>query len=56
MHFCYKSKYSAVLIQYKKFYSFRGEIKSFYVKRGAWAIFPGAQPTEQPRRVPRFGG
>ncbi len=21
--------------------------------RGAWAIFPGAQPTEQPRRVPK---
>ncbi len=23
-------------------------------RRGAWAIFPGAQPTEQPRRVPRL--
>ncbi len=22
-------------------------------RRGAWAIFPGAQPTEQPRRVPK---
>ncbi len=22
-----------------------------YMCRGAWAIFPGAQPTEQPRRV-----
>ncbi len=21
---------------------------------GAWAYFPGAQPTEQPRRVPRW--
>ncbi len=21
--------------------------------RGAWAIFPGAQPTEQPWRVPK---
>ena len=24
-----------------------------YDYRGAWAIFPGAQPTEQPRRVPK---
>ncbi len=23
------------------------------LRRGAWAIFPGAQPTEQPRRVPK---
>ncbi len=23
------------------------------IGRGAWAIFPGAQPTEQPRRVPK---
>ena len=23
--------------------------------RGAWAIFPDAQPTEQPRRVPGGG-
>ena len=24
------------------------------ILRGAWAIFPGAQPTEQPRRVSRL--
>ncbi len=24
------------------------------ISRGAWAIFPGAQPTEQPRSVPRL--
>ncbi len=25
------------------------------ILRGAWAIFPGAQPTEQPRRDPGGG-
>ncbi len=27
---------------------------SSFLFREAWAIFPGAQPTEQPRRVPRL--
>ncbi len=32
----------------------RQEVSVFCYRltRGAWAIFPGAQPKEQPRRVP----
>ncbi len=30
-------------------------VASVDINRGAWAIFPGAQPTEQPRRDPGGG-